>query len=266
MQAGYLYTVNQIPGYNSAFPGGASNRVLALEARPDLKGSQTDFYLQYGDGLVPETVPGNVWFQFWMYINYSGDQLSQFDAQNKFIYPCDTAYPCASNKWLMLLERSSFLPYWRTLAVPTQGELFFRNFVTEGGNPNNPVAVIVNEVGAEGPWDYGKLGHTDLSDFAPMTPNRWMLVKIHFDTSTASGVYEMWIRTVNGPWVKTAEWIDGVTPGFTWRIQPAFIGGHSVFRMPTTMGSFNPDNPRWASWIYLDDFAMARSEAGLPQY
>jgi hypothetical protein len=101
-----------------------------------------------------------------------------------------------------------------------------------------------------------------MSDFSPLTPNRWTLMKIHFDTSTPSGVYEMWIRTVNGPWVKVVEWIDCVTPGFTWHIQPAHIGGHRGFAMPTTMGADDPASPRWGSWVYLDDFAMARSEAG----
>jgi hypothetical protein len=59
--------------------------------------------------------------------------------------------------------------------------------------------------------------------------------------------------------VKVAEWIDGNTPYFSWDIPSDGIGGHRVFRIPTTMDDFD-------SWIYLDDFAMATSEADLPVY
>ena len=79
------------------------------------------------------------------------------------------------------------------------------------------------------------------------------------DTSSTSASYEGWVRPFGGSWVKVAEWIDGVTPDFSWRIPEGDVGGHRVFRIPTTMDDFD-------SWIYLDDFAMTATEADLPIY
>jgi hypothetical protein len=67
------------------------------------------------------------------------------------------------------------------------------------------------------------------------------------------------MKPLNGSWVKVAEWIDGVTSDFAWTIPQSDVGGHHVFRMPTTIDDFD-------SWIYLDDFAMATSEDDLPVY
>jgi hypothetical protein len=67
--------------------------------------------------------------------------------------------------------------------------------------------------------------------------------------------------------VKVAEWIDGVTPDFSWKIPADKVGGYKTFRIPTTLGHFGEkakDNKD--SWIYLDDFAMASSEDLLPKY
>ena len=63
------------------------------------------------------------------------------------------------------------------------------------------------------------------------------------------------------------EWIDG-QGGLTWQIQPGDIGGHRVFRMPTTIGPavVDANHVPYDIWMYLDDFAMAASEAALPQY
>jgi hypothetical protein len=120
----------------------------------------------------------------------------------------------------------------------------------------------VNSIDA--PYNRQKLGQTNTSKY--ITANRWTLVKIHLDTSTQSGRYEAWMRPIGGSWVKVVEWIDGMTPGFTWKIHPTHVGGHRVLRMPTTIGSATASRGLYDSWIYMDDFAMARSEAGLPQY
>jgi hypothetical protein len=45
--AGYLYTVDQVPGYSGFFPGQNSSHVLAIEARPSTMDSTTDFYLTF---------------------------------------------------------------------------------------------------------------------------------------------------------------------------------------------------------------------------
>lgn len=248
---GFLYTVNQIPGYSGSFPGRNSNTVLAMESLPASLGMQTDYYLQFGSGQVANEVPGNVWFQFWIYPNHyddptnQNDQLSLFENRFKFIYPCDGGYPCqdGSIKWLTTLGFTTGEPYW---ANQDNTELFITTM--------DPYATEVNYELAP-PYDAHKIGQTDVSE--NITPNRWTLVKIHYDTTTVSGTFEAWMKPMGGEWVKVAEWIDGVTPNFSWRLNE--IGGHRLFRMPTTVDDHD-------SWIYMDDFAMATSESDLPVY
>ncbi|MES9969780.1 MAG: PKD domain-containing protein [Candidatus Thiodiazotropha sp.] len=249
---GYLYTVDQIPGYSGSFPGNNSNRVLAIEARPGSMGSQTDFYLQFGAESAPvNSVPADVWFQFWIYPNYyddptdANDQLSTYAGRFKFIYPCKSGYPCTHDNlvWLYNLGYTSSEPYWeggdnRELYMTTSDPLY----------ADYQLAPDYNQF---------KLGQTNVSE--NITPNRWTLVKIHIDTSTTSGSYEGWVKPYGGSWVKVAEWIDGETPDFSWNIAASDVGGHRVFRMPTTVNDVD-------SWIYLDDFAMSTSEEDLPTY
>jgi hypothetical protein len=260
---GFLYTATSIPGYSGAFPGGASSRVLVMEALPSSQGFQTDFYLQYGNGenaAYDNAIPGNVWFQFWVYVNHYGSQLSYFDA-GKFIYACNAAYPCHTHKWMMTLSGRSAEPFWQDLGTPTDGSAFMSNIANTIYPVNDPVSTITNTAADTGnEW---KLGQTNTAEH--FTANRWTLVKIHLDTSTQAGRYEAWMRPMGGSWTKTAEWISGVTPGFTWTINASHVGGHRVFRMPTTIGSAS-GSLSYDAWIYMDDFAMARSEAGLPVY
>jgi PKD repeat protein len=251
---GYLYTVTEIPGYSGSFPGRNSNSVLAIEARPASMGGQTDFYLQYGHETASrDTVPANVWFQFWIYSNYyddptdQNDQLSRYEDRFKFIYPCNVSYPCQSGQinWLTTLGYSTSEPFWSN-SDPTQ--LFINSIDPFNTSVDYQLAPDYNQF---------KLGQTDVSE--NIRPNRWTLVKIHYDTSTSSGSFEAWMKPLGGEWVKVAEWIDGTTPDFSWNIAPESVGGHRVFRMPTTMDHAD-------SWMYLDDFAMATSEADLPVY
>ncbi|MCU7806740.1 MAG: PKD domain-containing protein [Candidatus Thiodiazotropha sp. (ex Semelilucina semeliformis)] len=251
---GYLYTVNQIPGYGGSFPGRNSTSVLAIEARPGSMGSQTDFYLQFGDENAPlNTVPGNVWFQFWMYSNRyddptsQNDQLSAYDGRFKFIYPCNGPYPCQQGQinWLNCMGYTTGEPFW---ANQVNTEVFMTNIDPYNTNVDYQLAPE---------WNQFKLGQTDVSE--NVTPNRWTLVKIHYDTSTTSGTFEAWMKPLGGQWVKVAEWINGQTPNFSWTIPAGDVGGHRVFRMPTTMDDHD-------SWMYIDDFAMATSEADLPVY
>ena len=110
-------------------------------------------------------------------------------------------------------------------------------------------------------WNQFKLGQTDVSEH--LESNRWTLVKIHYDTSgkhNSQGIYEAWLKPMDGSWTKVADWKGGMTPDFSWPLDKAGgYGGHGMFRMPTTVDKFD-------SWIYLDDFAMASSEEGLPRY
>jgi hypothetical protein len=264
---GYLYTTERIPGYAGTFPGKDSKRVLAIEALPTSMGGQTDFYLQYGSTRGPiNTIPADVWFQFWIYPNYyddpndKEDQLSGFTNRNKFIYPCGVPstetgdYPCKTYRqnWMVLLGSVSGSPSWTSLGEPSS-DLFVKaqqldNVKYSGGKP----------------WNAYKIGQTDLSE--QIVANRWTLVKLHFDTSTTSGKWEAWLKPRGKKWIKVAEWIDGVTPNFSWKIPSESVGGHRVFRMPTTVNSGKSGKGNYDSWIYLDDFVMAGSEEALPVY
>ncbi len=269
---GYLYTVDRIPGYKGKFPGRNSRRVLAIEGRPGTLKTQTDFYLAYGDPQGPANqVPGDVWFQFWLYLNYyddpkdKEDQLSGF-TNGKFLYPSpDGRYPTYP-LWLFVFRHSSYV--W------LQGEKEPREIEASS---YQEILLHAESMGRDGPYanikkgpDYNrwKMGQTSLEE--RIVANRWTLVKLHFDTSTTSARYEAWLRPLGGKTVKVAEWIDGVTPDFSWKIPPDKVGGHKVFCMPTTMG----DHAEWGDraknnrdcWIYLDDFAMATSDDALPKY
>lgn len=250
--AGYIYTVETIPGYSGSFPGINSARVLALENRSATVGSQSDFYLEYGEVMDGrDNVPANVWFQFWIYVNHTTDQPSYIDRGFKFIYPSISGdwYPSNSEHWIIGLGSASYEPFWQELGANAT-DAFLRNRTYHGTARYTAASETAN---------VDKLGQTDLTE--RIRANRWQLVKIHIDTSNERGNrYESWIKPLNGNWVKVVEWIDGVTPDFEWIIPPERVGGHGVFRMPTTV------NPNHDWWIYIDDFAMTDSEADLIVY
>jgi hypothetical protein len=96
---------------------------------------------------------------------------------------------------------------------------------------------------------------------------RWVLVKLHIDTSGPQGVFEAWLKPLGGTEVKVAEHVGGVTPGFQWPVSDH--SGHRVLRMPTTIGSQNVVDLYPQSYdvtFYMDDFTMATSEDDLPRY
>ena len=132
------------------------------------------------------------------------------------------------------------------------------------GNPSQDLFMMVRESDDVSfpsiPYAGQTIGQTDLSE--RIVRNRWTLVKIHMDTSTSSGQFEAWLKPLGGQWVKVVDWADGQN-GLDWTV--ATPGGHSVFRMPTTIGrATNTD--LYDSWMYLDDFTMANSENDLPVY
>lgn len=255
---GYLYTVDKIPGYSGAFPGENSKRVLAIEGRPSTFKFQTDFYLQYG-GQYDNQLPGNVWFQFWIYINdysspdHKDNQESHFENNGKFIYPTKRGYPSKNGLWLFGLSPNSKEPFRDNLGKAPSS--FYMNLV-------DLEQIKYKRRDGKTSW---KLGQTNLDEV--LKPNHWFLVKLHIDTSTTSGTYEQWLKPLGGEWTKIAEWIDNVTPGLSWKIPPHEVGGHRSFRMPTTANPCKHDRSMSCDfWIYLDDFVIAESEKALPVY
>ena len=262
---GYIYTTDSVPGYEGGmFPGAGSNRVLAMEALPTTLGfydgpgtfwgnMQTDFYLQLGGAEQPSgTIPADVWFQFWMYT--TGGITGGFDRGLKFIYPCNGSYPCQSASWLMTLGSTSQNPHWSELS-----------------NAGEPVPDVFLQVrGNNAAWTPGfdaddQIGQTDTSEL--VLGGRWVLVRMHIDTSGPQGTYEAWLRPMGGSEVKVAEYIGGATPNFDWPISNR--AGHRVLLMPTTIGSQNVVSLYPESYdvtFYIDDFTMATSESDLPRY
>ena len=250
---GYLYTTPTIPGFTGAFPGANSSRVLAIEALPVTLGAQTDFYLEFGDGgsaAYDDYIPGDVWFQFWVYSQDFGDQRSRYPGRNKFFYVCNTGYPCHSHLWMIGQGPQTYDPNnWLPLGNPSQGEFFWSLSSASGAS------VIDNSLGD--PYTRGTVGALNQTEWVKR--NRWTLVKMHFNTTRTSGnSWEVWVRPYGRAWTKVSEWIGGRTPGFTWDIPSASVGGHRVLRMPSTV---NGDY-----WMYMDDFVIATSEADLPTY
>lgn len=257
---GYLYTTTSIPGYNGPFPGLDSSRVLAIEARPGTLQGQTDFYLQLGNGDLAsfdDYIPGDVWFQFWIYPQNYGDQISRYGTRNKFLYACNAPYPCHSHLWMMEQGASAYNPHnGYPLGNPSTGGFLWNVKDNDG-------ASVINYTRGGDPSSADSLGQNDLSEW--MRPNRWTLVKMHFNTTATTGnSWEMWLRPQGGVWTKASEWIGGRTPGFTWDIPSGSVGGHRVLRMPTTVGA--PSSQWYDYWMYMDDFAMATTEQDLPVY
>ena len=252
---GYLSTATSIPGYSGSMPGTNSTYVLRMQTLNVYGGS--DFWLQYG-GIVANTVPADVWFQFWIYINRhpASGEISAIENRHKFIYPAGPDGWPAWPKWLLSFSARSYnttnaMPF----GDPTTGEAFIvmRDMAGEGA-PNYQPAY---------PDNHWKLGPNagEVSN-AHIPQNEWYLVKIHMDTSdNSSGVMEVWLKTLGGEWRKTTEWIGGATPNFTWSGFGA--GGHYGFRMPTTIGWSNRSD---GAFYYMDDFAMAITEDSLPVY
>jgi hypothetical protein len=254
---GYLHTVTSIPGFSGTFPGTDSSRVLAIEAKPGTLGGQTDFYLQLGTENTPEMIPGNVWFQFWVYPQNYGSQTSLHGTRNKFLYVTNDMYPSHSHKWMIEEKCNSGAPtYDQPDGCPSiRPWLTLRQ--TDGVS-----TISYTGPGSDDP-DYrgDELGMQNTAE--SLVPNRWTLVKMHFDTSTTSGRWRVWLKRQGGQFVQVANWQNGVG-GLVWTIPSAQVGGHRMLRMPTTVGG---TDSQWHDyWIYMDDFVMATTEGELPVY
>jgi hypothetical protein len=254
---GYLYTVTSIPGFSGSFPGTNSSRVLVIEARAATMNGQPDFYLQLGNENVAETIPGNVWFQFWIYPQDYGSQRSLRSSRNKFLYVTNDNYPSHSHKWMIEEKCGTGAP----------------NFDTPDGCPSaRPWLTLrqtdgVSTINYAGPGSDDPNARTDelgmQNTQESLVTNRWTLVKMHFDTSTTAGRWQVWLKPQGGNWVQTANWQHGVN-GLTWTIPSSQVGGHRMLRMPTTAGGTVA--PWYDYWYYMDDFVMATTEADLPVY
>lgn len=266
--AGNLYTtdVAAIPGHSGAAPGSVQ-RALCINALPLTFGTQTDFYLQYGSTLGD--IPPNVWFQFWLYPCRSGAQMHKFGNRDKFLYPTRNTYPVTINNGMWLVELGQTNAWEMDQTAPVSS-----NWGQDAGVGSGFLRIDDTQVLTSRPYyGYGaaydsstswKLGQ-DLNE--RIVPNRWTLVKIHIDTSQPTGTYEVWLRPRGQAWVKVADWRAGVSPPtFQWNIEAAYRDGHAAIRMPTTVPGPGSETPSGDWWLYMQDYAMASTEAALPTY
>lgn len=272
----YLYTVSDAEmrattGYAGAMPGGPSERCLKHEfVQPDSTHYGTDNWLQYGNGTTT-TMPGNAWFQFWIYVNRSGDEMSSFESRQKFIYPAN--WTTTDQAWIVSLSANSFDGLAIT-ASETNGQPVNTNgcyIVIGDGNAtgkHNFQGEIKDEPGEDTRWlGPGPDGFvTPANALLPM--NAWRLVKIHLDTTSNAGgaAFEAWMAPIGGPFVKVSEFIDGVTPDFTWQgFDSAYESGRPGVRLFTTAG-WDTGIHDLEQFFYLKDFAIATAEGDLPTY
>ena len=253
---GYLYTVTQAEmeattGYTGPLPGSGS-RCLKMEVDEDTP--QTDFWLQLYTG-AEDLIPADVWFQFWLYSPNYGSETANLTGRQKFLYPSNNDYPSSSDKWLFVTTADSYAPY---------------NAQPYGSKTSGEVTAVLRDFNGSTVWyspaadNNDKLGPNLVSAAnGYCSGNEWTLWKIHFDTSTTSGKFELWMRPYGGEWRKTHEWIDGVTADLTFTVTDP--GGHRWLRMPSTFPGNAIPNVYGAQY-YMDDFAMAASESDLPTY
>jgi hypothetical protein len=237
---GLLYTGTPEEFGAPASPAGG--RVLAVQSLGGTNKAQTDFYLEYG------STPGDVWFQFWIY-----PQPAPRSNRNKFIYATNDSYPSHSHKWMLGDTVNSYNPFHRDAS----NGFFITLHAAEG------VSTIRYTGRGSDPESLDQLGPNLKIDQAVVVYNRWTLVRMHMRTTSATGgLWEMWLQPQGGQMVKVADYVGGVTPGLVWNVSEP--GGHSAFRMPTTVGGASNG---WHDYLNLmDDFAIAGSAAGLPTY
>lgn len=232
---GYLYTLDDAT---------LGSKVLVMESLPTTVGGQSSYHLQYGtDASADGTIPPNVWIQFWTYAVPGSTWNRQ-----KFLYPCDEAYPCPTTSflWLFGIHDRDFTGVSDNETVAPAGGRYYR---MTSAYANNSAATAGNEQKM-----YHNLNHGYQAEGV------WYLMKIHVDISGAQGTYEMWMRPRGtATWTKEAEWIGGVTANFDWPIPAGQRDGNKVLAMPTTVDTVD-------STTYMDDFVMATTEGDLPVY
>lgn len=252
---GFVYTVDPatIPESGGVNPSATSEYVLAMDARPVELGRQTDFYLgREIDGQDDLVLPADSWVQFWVYFGTDEDGNI---ADGKILYPCRDGHgSCHTHGWIMVAGDYSNNPTCEHIGV-SEGVFFVvkgNSFTDENGD--------FYEMSSSDNCDGGshEFGTSAVNDY--FRPNTWYLAKYNFDTSTSSGGTEGWIKEYGTDnWVKVMDWVDGVTPGFTWQIEPYRQRGHDYFRLGTTKDDYD-------SVIYFSDFVVATSEDDLPTY
>lgn len=272
---GYLYTVDTIPGYAGQMPSLGGNRVLCFENRSGTYDFQTDCFLRYGseftegvsDPALLETIPGDVWFQFWVYLQNYGTQAG-YTPRGKLIYPSRVGptVPLSDPNgaaWLCDVRNASTAPVAH--AENNALHQLFLESRSEYGTPDTQ-------------WNWLGTTSRDPDIFEqtvdrPIAQNTWTLVRLHYDCDQlGTGRYEAWLRDMGAPaFTKVADWLHGATVGdgaVTINPRQNYAGGfgHAFVSFLTTYGSLAGSPNNVDAWMYFSDFTIAASEAALPVY
>ena len=155
---------------------------------------------QLGDGSA-NYIPGDVWFQFWIYPQNYGNQRSRYGTRNKFLYVCNDAYPCHSHLWMVGQGSNVYSATNSTpLGDPSNGEFFW--------NMSSASGVSTIDYANGDPWSRDQLGQNTTEW---MRANRWTLVKMRFrSNSTTANGWEVWLRPQGGffIWVRLPDNCD----------------------------------------------------------
>lgn len=189
----------------------------------DGEGGQTDVYTELVD-ILP-----NVTFEFDLYVDEDAGGIGH---RFKFLYPSvNGSYPqpVETLRWLLLLSPNHISP---ELFLGDGSELYIELQAHNYAQATDP------QIAPENQWKLGQ----NLS-LTPVTLGEWHHVVVHIDTSGPGGVYEAWL---DGE--KVSEWIDGVTPDFSFALPPEARTPHAALRVITTVDD--------DMTIMFDDFAM----------
>jgi len=277
--SGWIYTVDAIPGDPNPIPGAVRRRALCIENYSTTLGTQDEIRISYGSQAT-DTIPPDVWFQFWIYFPADPVWTSTF-GNPKFIYPNkDSAiggtasYATDRLDWLVHLGIGSKVPSF--VRENELGARYFKPFSEDSGSA---MALYY-------PWT--TVGHTNTGDenfnfkmthVNPNTglmPGRWHLVLLHFDTSVTAEsagthVAEGYMRPYGDlNWKMMYRWQNGqdyqpVIAGygrggtFTWNLRgsqrPDRQYGHRSISWPTTLVQTDASGGNMR--FYISDFAMA---------
>jgi hypothetical protein len=224
---------------------------------------QPNPYVEWQPSSEPEgTLPANVYFRYWTMLVEefdadigSGTQsfTSTIQSRNKNIYPSratDPPYPATFTSglnWDLVPGSLGFEDGNEHIAVP-------------GSFPTDEIFLALDtaadDFGAGGADN--QLASDDLQHRLYQNLNNttgkivkgvWTEITLHFDTSSAYGVWRAWIKPEGQSRIQVAHWVDsrhadavalgGGTADFVWDIPVGQRVGHRTFRLNPVYGGFN---------------------------
>jgi len=240
--------------------------VMLINPRPDDDGIQTDVWVGTGetDTVDPETFwPADAWIQMKVENIHTQERPSWYILNNgKFIYPANELNAAGGMfpghpPYIIALSSGSWEPYHEFHG--TVQDSFYFTFSMKG---NNDASFTGSTMFPDEPEPAKNLGPQDVVN-GRVTPNEEVVVTFHIDVSGDQGIFEQWMQREGQEPVKVAEWIGGVTPGFTWDTTTEI--GIKQFRMPTTVNDIGVAGDGVGNyWMQMEYFAIGSTSTDLP--